>query len=211
MGWQRFICFIWLEVVFSFCWLPVDGWTACTPAPPGMVSWWSGDNNALDLIGTNEGTLVNGATYAAGIVGQSFSFDGVDDTVSLPNVALWDFGTNSFSIDAWFKTSTSGLGNIIRYDTGTAGSGFWGIRLTASGQLEFLIADSSRTKVSITTDNSYADGSWHFVAAVRDGENGKLKIYIDGSPAATEVSDGGTNIIGAARCLPFNRSRQLGW
>ena len=77
-----------------------------------------------------------------------------------------------------------------------------GIRLTANGHLEFLIADSSRTEVSITTDNPYADGSWHFVAAVRDGENGKLKIYIDGSPAATEVSDGGANIIGASDAFP---------
>jgi len=39
----------------------------------GMVAWWSGDGNALDLVGTNHGTLMNGTTFAEGMVGQAFS------------------------------------------------------------------------------------------------------------------------------------------
>jgi hypothetical protein len=30
----------------------VDG---CVPAPSGMVSWWPGDNNPNDIVGTNQG------------------------------------------------------------------------------------------------------------------------------------------------------------
>ena len=40
-----------------------------------MISWWTGDLTAADLFGLNNGTLQNGATYAAGMVGDAFSFD----------------------------------------------------------------------------------------------------------------------------------------
>lgn len=84
MDQKRNVFSIFLVVLFSFCLLPFNSWSACTPPPPGMISWWGGDNNALDIIGTNHGTLVNGATYAPGLVGQAFSFDGAGDYVTVP-------------------------------------------------------------------------------------------------------------------------------
>ncbi|MGH9945549.1 MAG: hypothetical protein ACRD9R_24610, partial [Pyrinomonadaceae bacterium] len=50
----------------------------CLPPPAGMVAWYPGDGNADNLVGVNNGTLQNGATFAPGKVGQAFSFDGVD-------------------------------------------------------------------------------------------------------------------------------------
>ncbi len=37
--------------------------TNCTPAPPGLVSWWRAEGNALDWVGGNNGTLEGDATY----------------------------------------------------------------------------------------------------------------------------------------------------
>jgi hypothetical protein len=42
----------------------------------GFISFWSGNGNANDSVGPNNGTLENDATFAAGQVGQAFSFDG---------------------------------------------------------------------------------------------------------------------------------------
>ncbi len=42
----------------------------CVQPPAGLVSWWPGDGNAKDIISGNDGTLVNGATFATGKVGQ---------------------------------------------------------------------------------------------------------------------------------------------
>ncbi len=80
-----------LLMVGSPAWVEGGTVSVCTPPPSGMISWWSGDNNALDMIGSNNGTLVNGATYAPGMVGQAFSFNGSGDYVSVPaanNLAL---------------------------------------------------------------------------------------------------------------------------
>ena len=56
----------------------------CVQPPAGLVSWWPGEGNANDIVGSNHGTLQNGATFAAGMVGQAFSFDGIDDYVRFP-------------------------------------------------------------------------------------------------------------------------------
>lgn len=85
----------------------------CVPAPSGMVSWWPGDGNAGDIAGGNHGTLVNGATFAPGMVGQAFSFDGTDDAVEVsdaPNLNLIE----QITIDAWvYPTETSGYDDVV--------------------------------------------------------------------------------------------------
>src|SRR5947209_8491413 len=53
----------------------------CTPAPTGLISWWHADGNALDARSRANGTLLNGATFGAGEVGQAFSLDGIDDQI----------------------------------------------------------------------------------------------------------------------------------
>jgi hypothetical protein len=47
----------------------------CVPPPSGLMSWWPGDGNANDIVGTNKGSLQNGATFAPGLVGQAFSLN----------------------------------------------------------------------------------------------------------------------------------------
>ena len=43
---------------------------SCVAAPSGLVSWWPGDGNPTDIQNGNDGTLVNGATFATGLVGH---------------------------------------------------------------------------------------------------------------------------------------------
>ena len=42
----------------------------------GLISWWQGEGNAIDVLGGNNGTLVGGVTFAAGKVGQAFNLNG---------------------------------------------------------------------------------------------------------------------------------------
>ena len=59
----------------------------CLATPVDIVSWWSGDGHPFDLVSANNGTMMNGATYAAGKVGRAFSLDGTNDYVDLPDGA----------------------------------------------------------------------------------------------------------------------------
>ena len=91
---------------------PAAGGQSCITPPSGLVAWWPGDNNTLDYQGDNNGTLQNGATFAPGMVGQAFSFDGVDDQIFVPHNANQNTASQ-ITIDAWVNPSSSGLGRPI--------------------------------------------------------------------------------------------------
>src|SRR5262249_37947343 len=82
--------------------------TAVAP-PAGLTSWWTGDgsntaNPALDLAGTNSGTLNGGAAYAAGLVGNAFRFDGsAGSFVDIPNAASLNSTTATWSF--WMRSA----------------------------------------------------------------------------------------------------------
>ena len=54
----------------------IQAFSGCLNPPSGLISWWGGDNNALDMVGANHGTFQGNASYAAGKVGQAFRIDG---------------------------------------------------------------------------------------------------------------------------------------
>ena len=86
----------------------------CVTTPMNLVSWWPGDGNAMDIQGNIGGTLRNGATFAAGEVGQAFSFNGSNQDVSIGDPDSLKL-TTGMTIDAWiYPTSTPGsLGGIL--------------------------------------------------------------------------------------------------
>jgi len=89
----------------------------------GMVSWWPGDSDASDIQNGNDGTLVNGATFATGKVDQAFSFDGVDDYVDVGNGANLNIGTGDFAVEFWVLVNDSQWNSILyKYSTGTSSS-----------------------------------------------------------------------------------------
>ena len=85
----------------------------CIPAPSGIIAWWPGDGNANDIIGTNNGTLEGGVTFAPGAVGQAFSLNGSNAYVQVPQNNLWAFGTNDFSIECWAKFNANQSATLI--------------------------------------------------------------------------------------------------
>ena len=147
---------------------------ACTPAPAGLVSWWPGGSNANDIIGNNHGTLMNGATFAAGKVGQAFCFDGVKDYVSVPHNAAFNF-SNALTIEAWVKTATSGRYILTKND-----DSFYlaiGPGSTTPNKLSFFLNHVSAGWLQGTSD--LTDDQWHHVAGTYDGAN--LKVFVDGN------------------------------
>ena len=107
------------------------------PPPAGIVSWWAGDGNATDLVGSNAGTLNNGVTFHQGEVADGFNFNG-NDYVSAGTTGL-PTGKNDRTMEMWVKinafpsageTFFAGYGNFgsdnQSYSLGTVGSTlFW--------------------------------------------------------------------------------------
>src|ERR1017187_2636708 len=62
----------------------------CTAAPQGLVDWWKAEGNALDVVSGTTGTLMNGASFSSGEVGQSFNFNGANQFVKIPKAPNQD-------------------------------------------------------------------------------------------------------------------------
>ncbi len=156
---------------------------SCTAPPSGTVSWWGGDNNALDMIGGNNGTLINGTTYASGIVGQAFSFDGVNDYVSIPDA---DFRSNAACTMAFWVQTTDAGDPIVFGDNGPLKGALFGRGNQVNQHLHLGIASGKQTLEwyesghhSIQGTSNIADGHWHHLAFVSDGA-GTASLYVDG-------------------------------
>jgi len=154
------------------------GTPACATATQGLVSWWPGEENANDIADGNNGTLQGGATFAAGLVGQAFSFDGVGDLVEIPDAPNLNL-TTSLSIDAWIRPSTV-IGNHR-----IVGKGNWSsvplenfILVLVGDRLQFDLADPAGGATAINATQTIAPGVWTHVAATFDGAT--MLMFING-------------------------------
>jgi hypothetical protein len=107
----------------------------CVPAPLGLVSWWRAEGNADDALGHNNGLLMNGATFAPGMVGQGFLLDGIDDFVLVPDSDTLDL-TGEITLEMWFKPNAWIAGDCLidkrtwtDCNYGTIVSQEWGFQL----------------------------------------------------------------------------------
>jgi hypothetical protein len=72
----------------------------------GLVGWWPFNGNANDESGNNNNGTVNGATLTAdrfGNANKAYSFDGVNDYISIPNSNTLASPTSSITLTAWFN------------------------------------------------------------------------------------------------------------
>ena len=169
----------------------------CVPPPAGMVSWLPGDGNANDIKGSNNGTLMNGTTFAAGQVGQAFLLDGIDDFVELGNAPSLRVSAGDFAVDAWVRfnalshppgaNSGAPQGDMSILDkmspSGTNTNG-WRLLKQADNHFWFCfgggggngcVAGSATTVISTTPATL---GAWFHVTAVKS--SAEIAIYING-------------------------------
>jgi len=80
----------------------------CVTAPAGLVSWWPGNGDALDLLGQNNPSALNAVSFVPGKVGQGFAF-GADGYIDIP--ASPSLANQRFSLEAWVKPDGVGPNN----------------------------------------------------------------------------------------------------
>ena len=182
------------------------------PPPSGMVSWWPADGHSLDIMGGNHGTLTGDATYAGGMVGQAFSFDGDGDFFVVPDDPSLNI-TGDVTVDLWAKRTALSNGNhsvMIAKGSlmhGTADEAVaYALRFDGNNRLASYIERATGSNNSVEGP-VVTDSNFHHYAYVRSGTTQKL--FMDGVMVATNNS--GTNIgdttgaglvIGGARRTP---------
>ncbi|HUL51199.1 MAG TPA: LamG-like jellyroll fold domain-containing protein, partial [Candidatus Nitrosotalea sp.] len=168
--------------------LPV--WPRVSP-PASLVGWWRGENNAQDSAGTNDGFLVNGATFAPGHVGQAFSLDGVDDYIEIEDAP--ELRPASLTLEAWVMFfSSGGVQSIITKTLGNGTADSFALWLE-NGSLNAYVADVSSPGSGASGQIGVAFtpvlGRWYHVGFTFDNSTKEEWLYLDGVAVATGLSN----------------------
>ncbi len=150
----------------------------CVTAPPGLIGWWTGDGNTVDIAGNNSGTLQNGATYGNGEVGQAFSFTGNGASV-LVNSPV--YSPSSGTLMFWFMPT--GAGSLTGSYDGTNRTP--GLSVDSNSNLNWEFGNLSAQGVGPVSLSQ-----WSHVALTYSTSNSEVSInvYLNGSLAASAIA-----------------------
>lgn len=174
--------------------IQVSWGAVCTPPPAGLVSWWRGEGDASDAVGSNNGMPLNGILFTQGKVGRAFRFNGVDQYIRIPNSATLN-PTGSFSIDTWIYPEQDKWATIFckwadyyyAPDQRT-----YNLEMSPGLNIGFAISDSTHQNDSSfhifrTHGGVLKLKNWNHVAAVYNQVIGMRTIYVNGVKVAERV------------------------
>ena len=120
------------------------------------------------------------------------NFGGTNEYVDCGAIASFE-RTDTFSIEAWFKTNPVGASCCVvsKFNGGGSNRG-WMIWVTTSGLVLFVLAGSlaKRLYVQSPAGPDYGDNAWHRVMITYDGTSdvSGIKMYIDNTDIAFDVN-----------------------
>jgi hypothetical protein len=138
----------------------------------GLIGYWPLSGNTKDYSGFNRHGSASGATSQ----GNSYYFDGVNDTIN--------FGTG----DTFFPLKRHTISIMFASDGTTATTGTYPCLFGFTYGIRGLLGDSGTPEYALTktNGNTYVssgvsglhDSQWHLFTATCDG--GIIRIYVDG-------------------------------
>jgi trimeric autotransporter adhesin len=150
----------------------------CTPTPPGLVGWWTGDEDTVDIAGSNSGTLQNGAMYGNGEVGQAFRFTGGGASV-LVNSQVYSPSAGTLML--WFLPTSAGT-LTGSYD-GTNRTP--GLAIDSNGNLSWEFGDLSAQVLGQVSFNQWS----HVALTYSSSDSGvTVSVYLNGNLAASAIA-----------------------
>ncbi|MHB1491643.1 MAG: PKD domain-containing protein, partial [Cellulomonas sp.] len=150
-----------------------DETTGSQLADSGVEDHQGALNGAFTRVSSGALVGVTGdraVTFGPG-AGNAYSVDQVDNPTS-------------YSLEAWFSTTSSSGGKIIGFgnaQTGLSSNYDRHVYMQDDGTLVFGVWTGQPN--TITSASSYNDGRWHYVLATQDGSG--MRLYVDGQPVGS--------------------------
>jgi hypothetical protein len=182
----------------------------------GLVGWWPFNGNANDESGNGNNGTVNGATLSTDRFGgsnNSYNFDGINDYIEVPNIAVQ--GNAERTLSAWILTYYNPIwstGEMV-ISTGSGSNeqnATFNIRL--DNQSQFAGFMGFVNDYYPTGNVILNDSIWHHL--VLTYKNDTLKFYVDGQFEKLNYqpglsTNGQSNFFGKSN--DFNAHAQAFW
>jgi uncharacterized protein (TIGR02145 family) len=172
------------------------GSTACTSADlpanlqTGLVGYWPFCGNANDESGNGNNGTVNGATLTTdrfGNADSAYSFDGVNDYISLNDTFFNGSSVTELTHSLWFNVTNYPANGSYSFSTK---EGYWrtiSFALTTNNQIRFGGSQPSPQQYFniYSPQNIVPMNSWNNITVTY--QNSTLKLYLNGSLVSTET------------------------
>jgi hypothetical protein len=151
----------------------------------GLVALWSGEGNANDSVGGNNGTAEN-MSYTAGKVGQTFDFNGAN-FVQVPDAPDLHF-TDAMTVGAWvnLRAFSGSIPEAIISKIGgpnlNQASYVFAVDQTTH-QPYFAIVTTDGVTGTVRSSIAITANQWTHIAGTYDGST--IKIYVNGQLEGT--------------------------
>jgi hypothetical protein len=152
-------------------------------------SYTSSSTTWLDLVGTNNGTLINGPTFNSAN-GGSIVFDGTNDYYNLTNSIIDTMNT----INIWVNMLATNVCPILYYGSDNFDSNLWtwGIAVYPMGVHGFNESPLNYPTTNLYTE-SVTTNMWKNFTLVRN-DSGNVKLYKNGIFVGSKIGYGTTAI-----------------
>jgi hypothetical protein len=147
-----------------------------------------------DLIGSNNGTLINGPVFTQEPKQEPFGgagavyFDGTGDYLSVADGTDFTLGTDNFTLECWVYLQSDSLQIFLGQNDGNLPTSSIDIRYSSGTITAYAFSGNS----AFSRSGSAAQNSWHHIAWVRDGS--AMRLFINGTQT-TGTSNISTNSI----------------
>ena len=177
---------------------------SCDGPPSGIVAWWPGQGNGVDIIGGNNATVPAGVTYSNSEVGLGFSFDG-SEFLAVSNQPAFNT-TNALTIECWAYTRGHSVPQSWGQELVTKDAECSGAR-----QYQLIVGDSqvqsgapdfrggiwlSGGLVNIDGATVVQTNTWYHVAMTYDGTT--FKLYVNGVLDGQHTASGPITVVSGA-------------
>ena len=149
----------------------------------GLVSYYTldeadiVDGTVRDAFGNNDGTIVGNPTAIEGHLGEALDFGGGPDCVVLPSIMA--IGENPVTYETWFWKTSRNDWQYLMSNKSDFNDHFFRLGFNENtGQIRFYSEQENNIRLAWVTAEDYSDGEWRHLAAIRDGDKGK--VYVDG-------------------------------
>jgi hypothetical protein len=167
------------------------------PAPAGLMNWWPAENHTLDIVGASHGTPRGAVGYAAGKVGQAFSFNGANTWLVMPPVLT---NAGAFSFECWLNVRHFTHSDYTPVfcqpcesqspDCIPGEYWFFAGNETSYGSFSFSAVWHDTSQCDVHPVIPFGVGTWEHVAVTYDGE--KARVYWNGQLHSEENYAGKT-------------------
>jgi len=157
-------------------------------AEEGLVAYWKFDEGsgttAADSSGNGNDGTITGATWTTSSAWGDYalSFDGADDYVNVSDDNSLDLDSE-FTLLAWVKSREIGVSQAIitkqnpGVETGDADN--YQFMLDADGTIRLFFEDGAHINYAYYSDATVTQDTWTLVAAVFDGPNDEVRLYVN--------------------------------